>query len=100
LLGAPFSDTVSIYAKTGIYRYQLDFTCTGTGVPCTNPNRRVNGKPVFLGLGLEWNPLKGLFVRTEYEVYLKVGEKFNATGTTGTSKSDVKLATLGVGYRF
>jgi opacity protein-like surface antigen len=100
LMGAPFTETVSVFAKTGGYFYHVDFVCTGTGVACVNPTRTVDGRSVFYGLGLEWKPMGGLLVRAEYEIYPKIGEKFNSNGTTGTSRADVTLASVGVGFRF
>lgn len=100
----PFSDEFSVFAKGGVFAYQTHFTCAGTGVACVNPIRSDMGEPAFYGLGGEWSPAAGAgrrwLLRAEYEVFRKVGQAFNTTGTTGTSQADVKFGSVSVGYRF
>lgn len=40
------------------------------------------------------------FVRAECEVFEKIGDLFNSNGTQGTTRADVKMRSVGVGYRF
>lgn len=100
VLSAPVLPTFSVFAKAGALAYDLKFTCSGTGVACTNPNRSDDGTRAFYGAGLEWDLGSHWFVRAEYEVFSKIGEAFNTSGTTGTSKEDVEMVSLGIGYRF
>lgn len=97
---APLSQNVSLFAKVGVFGYDLKFDCSGTGVPCTNPSRSDSGTPVYYGAGIGWSLAPHWFLRAEYEIYRDIGESLNTDGTTGTSKEDVKTTSLGIGYRF
>jgi hypothetical protein len=33
-------------------------------------------------------------------VFNRVGEAYNTTGTTGTTSPDIKMFSLGIGYKF
>lgn len=99
-LGVPVGEHFSVVATVGVFSYSLDFKCKGTGVPCVNPSRTESGTPLYYGVGVEWTPGGRWLVRAEYEVFTDVGERFNGNGTTGTTQADVKLGSVGVGYRF
>lgn len=96
----PITDTVVGFAKLGAFIYDIDTSCSGTGVPCSNPNRSANRTGTRYGLGVDWTFSRAWFARAEYEVYSRVGESLNATGTTGTTRADVKMGSIGIGYRF
>lgn len=96
----PLSPNFALFAKAGVLDYELTFRCSGTGVPCTNPDRSDSGRPVYYGAGLEWKLAAHWLLRAEYEVFKDIGEAFNTDGTTGTSKADVTMTSLGIGYRF
>jgi len=96
----PVSDAVAVFGRLGLVSYNLAFKCQGTVIACTAPDRSKSGTPLHYGLGLDWNFGQNLFARAEYEVYANVGEAFNATGTTGTTRADVSVAGIGIGYRF
>lgn len=96
----PVSDAVAVFAKAGAFAYSLTYSCQGTGVACVAPNRSNSGTPIYYGIGLDWNFNPSWFARAEYEIFPKIGEAFNATGTTGTTRADVKMASIGIGYKF
>lgn len=96
----PVGERFSLLAKGGLAAYDLKFHCAGSGIACVAPERRERGTPLFYGVGLAWNISPSWFLRAEYEVFQKVGEAFNIDGTTGTSRSDVHMSTIGLGYRF
>lgn len=97
---APLNEQFSLIAKAGVLNYSTEFHCTGTGVACANPDRSDSGAPLYYGVGAGWNFNPNWFLRAEYEVFTDVGTSFNTTGTTGTSKDDVKMGSVGVGYKF
>lgn len=96
----PVGQSLALIGKLGVASYKLKFRCDGTGIACTNPDRRDRDTTPYYGVGLEWAFAPAWFLRGEYEVVQKVGESFNAAGTTGTSRADLKMGSIGVGYRF
>ncbi len=96
----PVTNSLTGFAKAGMFSYKLSFSCSGTGSSCTNPDRSANGAPLYYGLGLDWNFTQSWFARAEYEVFTDVGDSLNLTGTTGTTKADVRMMSVGVGYKF
>ena len=96
----PINESFSLFANGGVFSYTTKFTYTGTGIACPNQNRSERGAPLYYGVGAAWNVTPNWFLRAEYEVYKNIGERFNTNGTTGTSRADVKLGSIGVGYRF
>lgn len=96
----PFTDSVTGFGRLGAYRYDTNLACSGTGIACSNPSRSKKGTSTHYGLGVDWTFARSWFARFEYEVYTRVGEAFNANGTTGTTRADVKMGSVGVGYRF
>lgn len=54
----------------------------------------------YYGLGLDWKFSRNWFARAEYEVFVDVGESLDSTGITGTTRTDVNLASVGIGYKF
>ena len=96
----PVSDAVAVFGKLGFVSYDLSYSCQSSVIPCITPNRSKRGTPLHYGLGLDWNFGKKLFARAEYEIYTNVGEPFNATGTTGTTRANVGVAGVGIGYKF
>jgi OOP family OmpA-OmpF porin len=96
----PFTDKLSGFGKAGVIAYDLKYACRATGIACTSPDRSTDGTPLYYGLGLDWRLSREWFVRAEYEVFQDIGDSFNSNGTTGTTKADVKISGIGVGYRF
>lgn len=96
----PISDEVAVFGRLGLASYDLSYNCQGTVVACVAPSRSNSGTPLHYGLGVDWSFGKNLFARAEYEVYEKVGEAFNATGSTGTTRANVSVLGIGIGYRF
>ena len=96
----PVSDAVAAFGRIGLVSYDLSYSCQGTVIACANPSRSNRGTSLHYGLGLDWNFGQSWFARAEYEVYEKVGEAFNTTGTTGTTRANVSVAGIGIGYRF
>ena len=80
-------------------RIKLDYQCTGT-VYCGTASRSASGTRLHYGLGVEYAFASNGFARAEYEVFAKVGDSMGADGTSGTSQKDVRLGSVGVGYRF
>ncbi|GAB3190893.1 outer membrane beta-barrel protein [Hydrogenophaga aquatica] len=96
----PLGSQLSLFGKLGIAAHRTKFHCEGTGIACVNPSRKASGTSLHYGVGVEWAFSPNWFARAEYEVVRKVGDAFNAGGTTGTSQADVKLGSIGIGYRF
>lgn len=96
----PLNDRFSLFGRLGVAAHRLKFHCDGTGIPCTNPDRTARGNSLHYGAGLQWALTRNLFVRGEYEVIRDIGDAFNFTGTTGTSEADLKMGSIGLGYRF
>lgn len=95
----PFNDSLSGFAKLGAFAYNLDYQCTRT-VSCGSASRSASGTTFHYGLGVDYAFAGKWFARAEYEVFTKVGDPMSATGATGTSREDVRLGSVGVGYRF
>lgn len=95
----PFNDSLTGFAKVGAFVYSLDYQCTGT-VYCGTASRSASGTSFHYGLGIDYALAGNWFARAEYEVFAKVGDTMSADGTAGTSQEDVRLASVGIGYRF
>lgn len=95
----PFNDSISGFAKLGAFVYNLDYQCTGT-VYCGTASRSASGTSLHYGLGVDYVFAGSWFARAEYEVFANVGDSMSADGATGTSREDVRLGSVGVGYRF
>jgi len=96
----PLTEQFAAFGKLGAVYSETDYSCRGTGIACTNPNRTAQETTAYYGLGLDWNFSRNWFARAEYEVFADVGESLNSTGTTGTTRADVNLASVGIGYKF
>lgn len=96
----PFSDTVTGFAKLGAFAYNADYACTRTGTACVTPTRTASGTSTNYGAGVDFNFASNWFARAEYEVYTRVGDPMSADGSTGTSRADVNMASVGIGYKF
>lgn len=96
----PFANTVSAFGKIGVVSYDLSYSCSGTGSPCANPDRSADGTPFYYGVGLDWNVTQNWFARIEYEVFTDIGDSFDRTGVTGTTEADVRMTSIGIGYKF
>ena len=96
----PLSEQFAAFGKVGAVYSETDYTCRGTGIACTNPNRTAKETSAYYGLGLDWNFSRNWFARAEYEVFTDVGESLNSTGGIGTTRADVKMGSIGIGYRF
>jgi OOP family OmpA-OmpF porin len=95
----PFNDSFSGFAKVGAFVYSVDYQCAGT-VYCGTASRSASGTSFHYGLGLDYTFAGNWFARAEYEVFAKVGDSMSADGATGTSQEDVRLGSVGIGYRF
>jgi OmpA-OmpF porin, OOP family len=98
--GLPVAESVRLLGRLGMARYSLKFDCQGTGYDCENPHRKAKGSSLHYGLGLEWRFAPSWFARAEHEVFRKVGDALNEEGTTGTTRADISLTSLSLGYRF
>ncbi len=96
----PILDELAVFGKLGVVSYNLKYACQATGIACLTPTRSSNGTPLHFGLGMDWNLTQNWFARAEYEIFKNVGERSNATGSRGTSQADVKMANIGIGYKF
>jgi OOP family OmpA-OmpF porin len=96
----PFSDTVTGFAKLGAFAYTADYACTRTGPVCVTPTRTASGTSTNYGVGADFTFAGNWFARAEYEVYTRVGDPMSADGSTGTSRADVNMASVGIGYKF
>lgn len=96
----PLGEQFSIFAKAGVFNYKLKFHADGTGIAVVNPDRTDDGSAIYYGLGANWNFSSNWFARAEYQVFQDIGTELNVSGTTGTSKADIKVGSVGVGYRF
>lgn len=95
----PFNDSLTGFAKVGAFVYNLDYQCIGT-VYCGTASRSASGTSLHYGLGVDYAFAGNWFARAEYEVFTEVGDPMSADGAAGTSQEDVRLASVGVGYRF
>lgn len=95
----PFNDSFTGFAKIGAFAYNLDYQCTRT-VSCGIASRSASGTSLHYGLGVDYAFAGNWFARAEYEVFAEVGDSMSANGTTGTSQEDVRLGSVGIGYRF
>lgn len=96
----PVSDALAVFGKLGVVSYNLKYACQATGIACLTPNRSSSGTPLHFGLGMDWNLTQNWFARAEYEMFKNVGTQFNATASQGTTRADVKMANIGIGYKF
>lgn len=96
----PVTEKIAIFGKLGLVNYDLKYHCGGTGFVCHRENSSKNDTTLFYGAGADWSFTKDWFARAEYEVYEDIGSSFNYNGTKGTSKADVHLGSVGLGYRF
>jgi OmpA-OmpF porin, OOP family len=96
----PVTDSLAFIGKVGLVDYKMQHHCNGTGFPCINPDRSKSDTSLYYGIGADWNFTGNWFARAEYEVFQDVGDRSNANGTTGTSKADISMGSIGVGYRF
>lgn len=95
----PFNNSLAGFAKIGAFVYNLDYQCTGT-VYCGTVSRSASGTSLHYGLGIDYAFAGNWFARAEYEVFADVGDSMSADGAIGTSREDVRLGSVGVGYRF
>ena len=96
----PVNADFSLFAKAGLLSYKIDYHCEGTGISCSNPERSDKGTPAYYGIGVAWEFTDRWFARMGYEIFKEIGEAFNSTGTTGTTKDDITLVSVGLGYHF
>jgi len=98
----PFSDNFTGFAKLGAFAYDLNYQCSIVSGPysCGTARRSASGTSLHYGAGLEYTFAGNWFARAEYEVFTKVGASMSADGTTGTSQEDVRVGSVGIGYRF
>lgn len=98
----PFGDSLAGFAKIGAFAYDLDYQCSGTSAALcgTAASRSASGTGFHYGLGLDYAFAGNWFARAEYEVFADVGDSLSADGATGTSQEDVRLGSVGIGYRF
>lgn len=94
------TDSLALIGKAGLVAYEMKHHCNGTGIPCSNPDRSKNDTSLYYGVGADWNFSGNWFARAEYEIFQDIGNSLNSTGTTGTSKADIRMGSIGVGYRF
>lgn len=97
---APVSNTFAFIGRLGVLVSQAKYHCDGTGIACVDPDRSKRDTALNYGVGADWNFTGSWFARAEYEVFRDVGSRFNATGTTGTTQADIKMGSIGLGYRF
>ena len=83
----PFANQFAGYARLGLYSAKSDGT-SNIGISASESNTGLT-----YGLGLQWNPMRTLGVRVEWQVYNKVGG-----GDLG--KGDIQVLGLSALYRF
>lgn len=96
----PVSSSFALIGRLGVVASEAKYHCAGTGIACFDPDRSHRDTALNYGIGADWNFTGNWFARAEYEVYKDVGSSFSTTGTSGTSKADIKMGSIGVGYRF
>lgn len=87
----PLSDTFSLYAKGGFFRYDSDGSGTGSLAGSSSDE----GTELTFGLGAEYRFARTLAARLEWQRYLEVG-----SGIPGISNGDVTVLRLAARYRF
>jgi OOP family OmpA-OmpF porin len=79
----PIVDKLSVYGKLGLYRGELE-----------GPAGEETNNDLTYGVGLQYDFLKNVGVRGEWQRYNKMG------GGSGIPETDVDVVSIGVVYRF
>lgn len=104
----PVHERLSLSAKAGVMRTELDADARLSGAVVFNPGdpnetfRKVSRREnvTAYGLGLMWDVTPRWGLRLEWERFAKVGKPFAVGGTGNTGEADTDLASLGVVFRF
>ena len=91
IAAVPLTDSFSLYAKAGFFRY--DSEGTGTGGLLASANEK--GTEVTFGLGAEYLITRNVGARLEWQRYFSVG-----SGIFGVDDGDVSVLRLTTRYRF
>lgn len=86
----PIDQQFALFAKWGLFSWELDRTITGTGAGTTE----ASGKEITYGFGVKYNFTRSIALRLEWQRYMDVGDQ----STTGISHVDVGL--LGIAFKF
>lgn len=86
----PINQQFGLFAKWGLFSWQLDRTITGTGAGTTE----ASGKELTYGFGVKYNFTRSIALRLEWQRYMDVGD----VSTTGISDVDVGL--FGIAFKF
>ena len=85
----PLSREFSLYAKYGLYRWDVDLKTTGTGAITAE----TDGNDTTYGFGANYNFTKNVALRMEYQKYFDAGDA--VTGTV-----DITTGLLGIVFKF
>lgn len=83
----PFANQFTGYGKLGLYYGKAEGS-SNVGLSASDTNTGLT-----YGLGVQWDPMKQLGVRVEYQV-------FNDVGGDNVGKSDVSVISIGALWRF
>ncbi len=87
----PINDRFSVYAKAGMYRWDIDARAVVGGVPTGIGDK---GNDFTYGFGLNFHINRNVAIRAEWQRYNEVGED------TTTGRSDVNVMSAGVVFKF
>jgi OOP family OmpA-OmpF porin len=106
LLHAPFNPMWSIFGRLGIFRADMDASAQLGGnvvFPGSTETFRSTSQRENItryGIGGDFNFMRNLTARLEWERYAKVGKKFEVGNTGTTGEADMDAVTLSLVYRF
>ncbi|MGH8660557.1 MAG: outer membrane beta-barrel protein [Burkholderiales bacterium] len=86
----PIDQQFSLFAKWGLFSWELDRTIVGAGAGTTESS----GKEITYGFGVKYNFTRNIALRLEWQRYMDVGD----VSTTGISHVDVGL--FGIAFKF
>ncbi|HSC93484.1 MAG TPA: outer membrane beta-barrel protein [Burkholderiales bacterium] len=85
----PISRDFSVYAKYGLYRWDVDLNVSGTGAFTAS----ADGNDTTYGFGADYNFTKNIAARLEYQKYFDAGDA--VTGTV-----DISAGLIGIVIKF
>lgn len=89
VLTVPFTEAFGIFAKYGIYHWNLERVVTGPGAMSVD----TNGRDITFGFGARYNFTRSFSLRLEWQRYQNMGDAF-------TGDFDVDTGLIGIAFKF
>lgn len=89
VLTVPFTQDFGIYAKYGIYRWNLERVVTGPGAMSVD----TSGRDITFGFGARYYLTRNIAIRLEWQRYQDMGDAF-------TGDFDVDAGLVGIVFKF